>query len=78
VSWQPIKTAPPRARVLICDDAERVQIGKSTGLRWFDDAGSLLAVIPLWWMPLPRPPQIGEPANPRQRAQRTPSKASRA
>jgi hypothetical protein len=39
MDWQPIKTAPPRARVLICDDAERVQIGRSTGLRWFDDAG---------------------------------------
>src|SRR5829696_9783560 len=37
MDWQPIKTAPPRARVLICDYAERIQIGRSTGLRWFDD-----------------------------------------
>ena len=38
------KTAPPRTRVLICDEAKRVQIGRAAGLRRFDDAGHLLSV----------------------------------
>ena len=33
MDWQPIKTAPPRTRVLICDDAKRVQIGRAAGRR---------------------------------------------
>ena len=46
MDWQPIKTAPPRTRVLICDDARRVQIGRAGGLRWYDDAGHPLSVCP--------------------------------
>jgi hypothetical protein len=37
--------------VLICDNARRVQVGRAAGLRWYDDAGHLLSVVPLWWIP---------------------------
>ena len=60
MDWQPIKTAPPRTRVLICDDAKRVQIGRAAGLRWFDDVGHLLSVRPLWWMSIPEGPDERE------------------
>jgi len=60
MDWQPIKTAPPRTRVLICDEAKRVRIGRAAGLRWFDDTGHLLSLRPLWWMPLPEGPDERE------------------
>jgi hypothetical protein len=61
MDWQPMKTAPSRMRVLICDDVGRVQIGRAAGLRWYDDAGHLLAVLLLRWMPLPEGRQTGSP-----------------
>jgi hypothetical protein len=60
MDWQPIKSAPPRTRVLICDESRRVQIGRIAGLRWYDDAGHLLSVVPQWWMPLPEGPEERE------------------
>jgi hypothetical protein len=63
MDWQPITTALPRSRVLICDELGRVQIGRLTGLRWYDDCGHLLTALPLWWMPLPESPKKApEPA----------------
>jgi hypothetical protein len=46
--------------VLICDESRRVQIGRIAGLRWYDDAGHFLSVVPLWWMPLPEGPEERE------------------
>src|SRR5688500_1589400 len=64
MAWQSITTAARRARVLICDELGRVQIGRSAGLRWYDDCGQLLTALPLWWMPLPESQKKApEPAN---------------
>jgi hypothetical protein len=56
MDWQPISTAPRRTRLLISDERRHVQVARAAGLRWYDDASSLLSGRPQWWQPLPEAP----------------------
>ena len=55
MQWQPIKSAPTGARVLVSDQRGNVFIARSATLRWYDDSERLID-RPRWWMPLPESP----------------------
>jgi len=77
--WQPIETAPKNGTPIICFTPDE-NFSEKTGFdliwwepsegAWFYGAADFFSASPTHWMPLPRSPQSGAPAQPSRAADR--------